>query len=161
MASVSYVLSLNSLCRAILRLLILRTTRRPLASPPIPEREFDPSALPETSSVSSSPTLAPSSAPGSPPRTPDHLRNNHIPLSHQPHQSLHPLLTPPPPMQAPTPVEDFLLPKALTTADVRSPLALIKPFMGLSDLSSEITYILRPLVYGRLLSWHRISATAN
>jgi peroxin-16 len=52
-------------------------------------------------------------------------------------------------MQAPTPVEEFLLPKALTTAAVRSPLALIKPFTGLFDLTSEVIYILRPLIYGR------------
>jgi peroxin-16 len=130
--------------RAVLRLFLLRVTRRPLVTPLVPEREFDPAAMPTSPSASSSPTLAPSSAPPSPPRTPDHLKNNHIPLS----DSVHPLLAPPPPMQAPTPVESFLLSKALTPSAVRSPLALIRPFTGIMDLSSEIIYILRPLVYG-------------
>jgi peroxin-16 len=111
-------------------------------APPIPEREFDPSALPEPASASTSPTLAPSSAPPSRPPTPDHLRNNHVPLA------VHPLLAPPPPLQAPTPIEDFLLPKALTPAGVRSPLALVRPLRRPLHVASELLYILRPLVYG-------------
>jgi hypothetical protein len=71
-----------------------------------------------------------------------HLQNNHVPLA------LHPLLAPPPPLRAPAPVEEFLLPKALTPAGVRSPLALVRPMTGARDLAAEALHILRPLVYG-------------
>ena len=124
-----------------MRLLILRITRRPLVLPPLPEREFDPSVAPP-GSLASSPTLAPSSAPSSPPSTPEHLKNNHVPLP------LHPLLAPPPPTKSPTPVEDYLLPKALTTSSVKVPLALVKPLTSAKDWLAEIVYILRPLIYG-------------
>ncbi|KAI0801195.1 peroxisome membrane protein, partial [Fomes fomentarius] len=76
--------------KALLRLVLLRITRRPLVSSPIPEREFDPENVPSGSDTSS-PTLAASSPPSSIPSTPEHLKNNHIALP------LHPLLTPPPP----------------------------------------------------------------
>ncbi|VDC01824.1 unnamed protein product [Peniophora sp. CBMAI 1063] len=122
--------------KAILRFVLLRITKRPLVSPPIPEREIDPTALP-SSSTTSSPTLAPSSPSQSPPGTPDHLRNNHVPLLP------HPLLTSPPPTKHTTPVEDFLLSKALTTS---------------SDWIAESLYILRPLVYVVMLSKDRKSS---
>lgn len=71
--------------------MLLRTTRRPLLSPLVPERDFDPSMLPDNLSEASSPTLAPSSPPQSVSSTPDHLRNNRIPLPP------HPLIVQPPP----------------------------------------------------------------
>jgi len=136
--------------KAILRLVLLRITKRPLLSPPIPEREIDPSALlPE--SDTSSPTLAPSSPPSSLPSTPEHLRNNHVPLP------LHPLLTPPPPTQSPVPVEDFLLPKALNTSSVKAPTSLVQPLTSPKDWLGEFVYILRPLVYAFMLSRDRKS----
>ncbi|OCH96144.1 peroxisome membrane protein [Obba rivulosa] len=134
--------------KAGLRLLLLRITRRPLLSPPIPEREFDPASLPPASDTSS-PTLAPSSLPPSLPSTPEHLRNNHVPLP------MHPLLTPPPPMQSHVPVEDYLLTKALTTSDVKSPTSLVKPLATPKDWIAEVIYILRPLVYAALLASKR------
>ena len=127
--------------RALLRIVLLRITRRPLVSPPIPEREFDPENLPAGSDTSS-PTLAPSSPPSSLPSTPDHLKNNHIPLPP------HPLLTPPPPAHSPIPVEEFLLPKALTTASVKAPTSLVKPLASPKEWLSEVIYHIRPLVYG-------------
>lgn len=127
--------------RAILRFVLLRITRRPLVSPPIPEREVDPTGLPP-SSTTSSPTLAPSSPSNSPPSTPDHLRNNHIPLL--PHS----LLTSPPQTKQTTPVEDYLLSKALTTSSVKAPSNLVKPLTSPKDWIAESLYILRPLVYG-------------
>ncbi|KAI0788465.1 peroxisome membrane protein [Abortiporus biennis] len=135
--------------KAVLRLILLKITRRPLVTPPIPEREFDPSVLPALSEPSSSPTLAPSSPPSSIPSTPEHLRNNHVPLPP------HPLLTPPPPTQSALPVEDFLLPKALTTNSVRSPIALIKRLASPREWAGEIIYILRPLVYASMLAYDR------
>ncbi|CAA7265837.1 unnamed protein product [Cyclocybe aegerita] len=127
--------------KASLRMLILRITRRPLMSPPIPERDFDPTTLPHTSHTSS-PTLAPSSPSNSPPMTPDHLRNNHIPLSQ------HPLLSA---ARSDTSAEDYLLPKALTPSSVRPSLSLIRRLSGPRDWLAETIYILRPLVYATLV----------
>ncbi|KAH9950387.1 peroxisomal membrane protein PEX16 [Amylocystis lapponica] len=131
--------------KAVLRMVLLRITRRPLLSSPVPEREFDPSSLPPESDTSS-PTLAPSSPPSSLPPTPEHLRNNHVALP------VHPLLTPPPPTQSPIPVEEYLLPKALTTSSVKSPTSLLKPLSSPKDWLAEVIYILRPLVYVVMLS---------
>ncbi|THH19751.1 hypothetical protein EW146_g1499 [Bondarzewia mesenterica] len=134
--------------RAILRLTILRVTRRPTLSPPIPERDIDPANLPPVASNASSPTLAPSSPSSSSPTTPEHLRNNHIPLPP------HPLLaSPAPPTTRQTSgAEDYLLSKALTTSSVKTPTALIKPLVSPKDWLAEGIYILRPLIYVMLLS---------
>ncbi|KII93730.1 hypothetical protein PLICRDRAFT_152744 [Plicaturopsis crispa FD-325 SS-3] len=136
--------------KAFLRFFMLRITRRPLLSPPIPERDFDPAAIPSHSNASS-PTLAPSSPASSPPVTPDHLKNNRTPLPP------HPLLTPPPPTRSDTSVEDYLLPKALTTASVRPSLSLVRALSSPQDWLSEGIYILRPLVYAVLLTSDRQS----
>lgn len=130
--------------RAGLRLLLLKVTHRPLLSPPLPERDFDPTMLPP-SSAESSPTLAPSSPAASLPATPDHLKNNYLSLPP------HPLLTtPPPPMRSETAVEDFLLPKALTTSSVKPSLSLLKTLSAPQEWLAEVVHILRPLVYGAL-----------
>ncbi|KIJ21790.1 hypothetical protein PAXINDRAFT_165179 [Paxillus involutus ATCC 200175] len=132
--------------KVILRFVLLRITRRPLLSPPIPERDIDPASLPP-SSIHSSPTLAPTIPSSSPPSTPDHLKNNRVPL--------HPssvMLTPPPPGRSDTSVEDYLLPKALTTSSVRPSLQLVKPLMSVQDWVAEAVYILRPLIYVAMLS---------
>ena len=133
----------NPSIRALLRLALLRITRRPLLSPPIPEREFDPENLPADSDASTSPTLAATSPPSSLPSTPEHLKNNHVALPP------HPLLTPPPPTHSPIPVEEYLLPKALTTASVKAPTSLVKPLSNPKEWLSEVIYILRPLIYGK------------
>jgi peroxin-16 len=127
--------------RAMLRFILLRITRRPLLSPPIPEREFDPTTL-TPSSHESSPTLAPSSPSSSPPATPDHLRNNHSTLP--PHS----LLMGSPQMHVDTSVQDYLLSKAMTTSSVKLPVSLIQTLSSPQDWLGEIIYILRPLVYG-------------
>ena len=59
------------------------------------------------------------------------------------------MLTPPPPGRADTSVEDYLLPKALTTDSVRPSLQLVKPLVSIRDWTAEVIYILRPLIYGR------------
>lgn len=144
--NVSYLPHLQSNCslRAALRLILLRITRKPLLSPPIPEREFDPTTLDlPAPSNTSSPTLAPSSPGASPPSTPDHLKNNHEPLPH-------PLISPPP-TRSPTSVEDYLLPKALTTDSVRPSVTLVKTLSTPQEWIAEVIYIIRPLVYGTWL----------
>ena len=137
------------LIRALLRLVLLRLTRRPLLSPPIPERDLDLTSMPPPS-VASSPTLAPSSPASSPPATPEHLKNNHVPLP------VHPLLTSSSPAQSDTSVEDYLLPKALTLSSVKPSIFLVRPLTGPQDWLSELLSILRPLVYGSSLFGVRI-----
>ena len=133
----SSCLSIYMSTRAALRLLLLKITRRPLLSPPLPERDFDPTMLP-SSSIESSPTLAPSSPSVSLPTTPDHLRNNYSPL----------LTSSFSPMHSDTAVEDFLLPKALTTTSVKPSLSLLKTLSAPQEWLAEIVHILRPLIYG-------------
>ncbi|KAH7916405.1 peroxisomal membrane protein PEX16 [Hygrophoropsis aurantiaca] len=132
--------------KLLLRFTLLKITRRPLISPPIPERDIDPASLPPPSNVSS-PTLASTTPYTSPPATPDHLKNNHIPL--QPNSLL---LTPPPPARSDASIEEYLLPKALTTTSVKPSLCLVKPLSSAQDLLAESVYILRPFVYAILLS---------
>lgn len=135
--------------KVILRLVMLKVTRRPIVSPAIPERDFDPASLPP-SSIHSSPTLVPTTPPTSPPATPDHLKNNHVPL--QP-SSL--MMTPPPPGRSDSSIEDYLLPKALTTSAVRPSLQLVAPLASIQDWLAEVIYIIRPLIYVSMLSAHR------
>ncbi|KAK7468856.1 hypothetical protein VKT23_003357 [Stygiomarasmius scandens] len=135
--------------KALLRLLLLKITRRPLLSTPIPERDFDPTTIP--SSNQTSPTLAPTSPRSSPRSTPDHLKNNHIPLDP------HPLLATPPDESAESVLQDYLLPKALDTSAVKPSISLVRPFSSPQDWLSEILYILRPLVYATMLYRNRRS----
>ncbi|KAJ2913393.1 hypothetical protein MD484_g7007, partial [Candolleomyces efflorescens] len=130
--------------KAALRILLLKTTKRPLASPTIPERDFDPTTLPPPSSATSSPTLAPTSNVPSRLGTPDHLRNNHIPF--EPHPLLLPSSSHPE-----TSAEEYLAAKALTTASVKPSFSLLRKLSGPRDYLAEIIYILRPLVYVCLL----------
>lgn len=127
--------------RVVLKFTLLRITRRPLMSPPIPERDIDPESLPPPS-TRSSPTLVPSSLGSSPPDTPEHLRNNHEPLPP------HPLLTAPSPTNKTSVVEDFLLSKVLTTSSVKNPTSLVKPLLSPQEWIAESVYILRPFIYG-------------
>ncbi|KAJ7092689.1 peroxisomal membrane protein PEX16 [Mycena epipterygia] len=135
---------LLEIIKAVLRIILLRITRRPLLSPPIPERDFDPTTLP-ASSDEPSPTIAPSSLSSSPPATPTHLQNNRVPLPP------HPLLTSPPPNPTDSSAEDYLLPKALTASSVKPSHSLLKTLSSPRDWLAEMLYILRPLVYVSLL----------
>jgi peroxin-16 len=136
--------------RAVLRLVLVRITHRPLLTPPIPERDFDPSTFPSPSNASS-PTLVPTSPSHSLPTTPEHLKNNHVPLEP------HPLLLPSPSNRSDISVEDYLQPKALTTSSVKVSTSLIKALSSPQDWLSEIIYIIRPLVYGEKLFNHTLS----
>ncbi|KAL4261522.1 Peroxisomal membrane protein PEX16 [Pleurotus pulmonarius] len=126
---------LLEIIKAALRFILMRVSGKPLVSPPIPERDIDPTSLPSPSSNASSPTLAPSSLGPSPLTTPEHLKNNYIPLPP------HPLLTAPPP------------PTRLDTPS----LSLIRSLSSPKDWLSESIYVLRPLIYATLLSFDRRS----
>jgi len=52
-------------------------------------------------------------------------------------------------------VEDFLLPKALTTSSVKPALSLLKSLSTPQDWLAEVIYIIRPLVYASLLAYDR------
>ncbi|KAI6162158.1 peroxisomal membrane protein PEX16 [Pisolithus thermaeus] len=135
--------------KVILRLVMLRVTRRPLVSP----------AIQSATSI-----LLPFRRPQSTlllllfrplrlhlhPATPDHLKNNHVPL--QP-SSL--MMTPPLPGRSDSSIEDYLLPKALTTSAVRPSLQLVAPLTSIQDWLAEVIYIIRPLIYVSMLSTHR------
>ena len=135
-------------CRAILRLMLLRTTRRPSLCPPLPERDIDAASLdsqptPQTSSPRSD----------SPIRTPDHLKNNHISVN-----QTSSLLNKPDALSCETPIEEFLLPKALSTDAVKNPLTLVRELSSTTDWIAEVIFILRPLIYGKnvcipVLTW--------
>jgi peroxin-16 len=127
--------------RVVLKFTLLRITRRPLMSSPIPERDIDPESLPPPSNQSS-PTLVPSSLGSSPPGTPEHLRNNHEPLPP------HPLLTSASPINKTSVVEDFLLSKVLVTSSVKNPTSLVKPLLAPHEWIAESVSILRPFIYG-------------
>ena len=140
--------------RVVLKFTLLRITRRPLISPPIPERDIDPESL-APPSTHSSPTLVPSSLGSSPPSTPEHLRNNHEPLP------AHSLLTAPPPTNKTSVVEDFLLSKALTTSSVKNPTSLVKPLLSPQEWIAESIYIFRPLIYGQIACPHPFRLATN
>jgi len=132
--------------KAILRMLLLRITHRPLVIPPIPERDIDPSQLHPSNDKASSTTTPLDSEHGSS-STPNHLQNNHVPLSS------HPILSP----ESSVTAEEFLLPKALTTDSVRPAISLIRRLSGPRDWLAETIYVLRPLVYASLLVVNRKS----
>lgn len=134
-------------CRAILRIALLKLTRRPLISPPLPERDFDPANLPsldfemfESRSLpkQSSPSPSPSPSP-----TPDHLKNNHVSVDIP-----NPLLTEKPTDGTASPVERYLLPKALFPSSLKQPTFLVDSLSSPRDWLAELIHILRPLIYG-------------
>lgn len=137
-------LSLTTVCRATLRFLLLKVARRPLLLPPIPERDIDPATLPPTTAETEASKQGQNDPAGS---MPFHLRNNHISFD-EPSPLL---LIPPPPKTSSSPIDDYLLPKALSPASVQPSVYLIKPLASLNEWLAEGLYILRPLIYGTYL----------
>ena len=130
--------------RAVLRLVIIQTTGRPILFPTLPERELDPTSIGESlSSSKASPKVVLDRPP-----TPDHIKNNRAKFSP----------APPKPSQVPSHtktkdvhqgVDGFLFSKALTPASVSSPTSFIHPLFSVRDWCSELVFILRPLIYGK------------
>jgi peroxin-16 len=117
--------------KAICRLLLLRLTNsRPLLSPPLPEREVDPSSIEENTSSSESSESPPSENSSSDdagwtmPRT--GLAMPTLPDSSD--------------------ITNYLLSKVLTADDIKPPKALLHRVTGKGELA-ECMYILRPVVY--------------
>ncbi|KZO96317.1 peroxisome membrane protein [Calocera viscosa TUFC12733] len=120
--------------KAILRLILLRVTSRPLVSPPLPERDIQmPEDIYDTKPVLPSPV---------PLETPAHLQNNRVPSK-----------LPVNPAQA-ADINGYLLPKALKVTSVREARALVPKVSGTAALS-EIVSILRPLIYVLSLTYSK------
>jgi len=137
------------LLKASLRLFLLKITRRPLLSPPIPEREIDPATLADLSPPPTSPD--PSLQKESLSSIPAHLQNNKVYLpSPASSREPSPLLKASPRSQQT--IEEYLLPKALSTLDVKPPLSLAKQLLNAREWASEILYLIRPLIYVIALS---------
>ncbi|KAF2157334.1 peroxisome membrane protein [Myriangium duriaei CBS 260.36] len=118
--------SLKALCR----LLLLRLTNsRPLLSPPLPEREIDPSTL-EDGASNNPPDIA------SPPSERSEETQWTMPRTGL---SL-------PTLPSSGDISSYLLSKVLTADDVKPPKALLHRVSGLGEFA-EVLYILRPVVY--------------
>nr|GAT44156.1 predicted protein [Mycena chlorophos] len=131
------VVVLLEMIKAVLRTLLLRITRRPLLSPPIPEREFDPDSVPPSLDASAtSPSYSPSG-------TPSHLQNNRVPLPP------HPLLTSPPPTESPS----HTLMKTLASPRdwLAEILYILRPLVYVSLLVSDNKKSSRPLAAALVL----------
>ncbi|KAL1648013.1 hypothetical protein SLS58_002338 [Diplodia intermedia] len=117
--------------KAFCRLLLLRLTNsRPLLSPPLPQREFDPSSLEEKEDGSSfdgtetPKTERSDDASWTMPRTGLSLPS--LPDSHD--------------------ISSYLLSKVLTADDIKPPKALLHRVTGVGELA-EMLYIVRPVIY--------------
>ncbi|KZW02578.1 peroxisome membrane protein [Exidia glandulosa HHB12029] len=126
--------------KAILRLILLKVTRRPLLLPPIPERELDPSALPPSPAEEALQPHASSD------ETPAHLLNNHVAFDEP-----NPMLTAAHSKKSAA-VDDYLLPRALSPASVKPPVHLMRQLSSPKEWLAEYVHILRPLVYAVLLA---------
>src|SRR5258707_4552624 len=128
--------------RALLRLVILQTTRRPILFPTLPERELDPSSIGEVlSSSKAGPKVLLDR-----PTTPDHIKNNREIFSPAPPSKLSQVLSHTKTKGAQG-VDEFLFSKALTPASVSPPASSIHPLSSVRDWCSELIFILRPLIY--------------
>lgn len=111
--------------KAICRLLLLRLTNsRPLLSPPLPQRDVDPSTLEESSGPESPPSEMSAETAWTMPRT--GLSLPQLPDSHD--------------------ISTYLLSKVLTADDVKPPKQLLHRVTGMGELA-EVMYILRPVAY--------------
>ncbi|KAJ9666087.1 hypothetical protein H2201_003765 [Coniosporium apollinis] len=115
--------------KALCRLLLLRLTNsRPLLSPPLPEREVDPSTLEEKAvaedHIASPPSERSDDAAWTMPRTGLSMPN--LPESSD--------------------ISSYLLSKVLTADDIKPPKALLHRVSGRGELA-ECLYILRPVIY--------------
>ncbi|KZT57132.1 peroxisome membrane protein [Calocera cornea HHB12733] len=119
--------------KAVLRLVLLRVTSRPIISPLLPERDIQ---MPDDI-YNAKPELP------APIETPAHLQNNRVAANKLP-------VTP---AQA-ADINGYLLPKALKVTAVREARALVPKVSGTAALS-EIVSILRPLIYVLSLTYSK------
>ncbi|KAF2755525.1 peroxisomal membrane protein pex16 [Pseudovirgaria hyperparasitica] len=119
--------------KAVCRLLLLRLTNsRPLLSPPLPEREVDPSSLEEATPAED--------LIGTPPSEPSSERSDDASWT-MPRTGLSM-----PSLPDSTDISNYLLSKVLTADDIKPPKALLHRVSGKGELA-EVLYILRPVIY--------------
>lgn len=124
------VVVLLEVIKAVCRLLLLRLTNsRPLLSPPLPQREIDPSSLEDSSAAADGMDTPPSERSveaenWSMPRT--GLSMPSLPDSSD--------------------ISSYLMSKVLTADDIKPPKALLHRVSGKGELA-EALYILRPVAY--------------
>ncbi|KAH7392912.1 peroxisomal membrane protein pex16 [Pyrenochaeta sp. MPI-SDFR-AT-0127] len=124
------VVVLLEVVKAVCRLLLLRLTNsRPLLSPPLPQREIDPSSLEDSSA----------SADGM--DTPPSERSVEAENWTMPRTGLSM-----PSLPDSSDISSYLLSKVLTADDIKPPKALLHRVSGKGELA-EALYILRPVVY--------------
>ncbi|KAF2097400.1 peroxisomal membrane protein pex16 [Rhizodiscina lignyota] len=130
------VVVLLEVIKSICRLLLLRLTNsRPLLSPPLPQREVDPSTLEESSNSSSV------SLDGEPViETPPSERSDDA------HWTMPRTGLSMPSLPDSSDISSYLLSKVLTADDIKPPKALLHRVTGKGELA-EIMYILRPVIY--------------
>jgi peroxin-16 len=124
------VIVLLEVVKAVCRLLLLRLTNsRPLLTPPLPQREIDPSSLEDTSA----------SADGM--DTPPNERSVEAENWTMPRTGLSM-----PSLPDSSDISNYLLSKVLTADDIKPPKALLHRVNGKGELA-EALYILRPVIY--------------
>ncbi|KAJ4990655.1 peroxisomal membrane protein [Stagonosporopsis vannaccii] len=124
------VVVLLEIIKAVCRLLLLRLTNsRPLPSPPLPQREIDPSSLEDSSA----------SADGM--DTPPSERSVEAENWTMPRTGLSM-----PSLPDTSDISSYLLSKVLTADDIKPPKALLHRVSGKGELA-EALYILRPVAY--------------
>jgi peroxin-16 len=122
--------------KAACRLLLLRLTNsRPLLSPPLPEREVDPSALEEEAAAPEGQPAEEGAAEGFSGSSSDDAKwtmpRTGLTLPSLPDSS---------------DISSYLLSKVMKADDIKPPKALLHRVSGKGELA-EILYILRPLIY--------------
>ncbi|KAF2203297.1 peroxisomal membrane protein pex16 [Delitschia confertaspora ATCC 74209] len=128
------VIVMLEVVKAFCRLLLMRLTNsRPLLSPPLPQREVDPSTL-EDSSTSSNGMDTP------PTEEAAEAENWTMPRTGLSMPSL----------PDSSDISSYLLSKVLTADDIKPPKALLHRVSGKGEIA-EILYILRPVVYALAL----------
>ncbi|KAF2633237.1 peroxisomal membrane protein pex16 [Macroventuria anomochaeta] len=132
------VVVLLEVIKAVCRLLLLRLTNsRPLLSPPLPQREIDPSSLEDSSA----------SADGM--DTPPSERSVEAENWTMPRTGLSM-----PSLPDSSDISSYLLSKVLTADDIKPPKALLHRVSGKGELA-EALYILRPVAYALAMQHFR------
>ncbi|KAF2443501.1 peroxisomal membrane protein pex16 [Karstenula rhodostoma CBS 690.94] len=124
------VVVLLEVVKAVCRLLLLRLTNsRPLVSPPLPQREVDPSTLEDSST-------SPNGMDTPPTEQETEAENWTMPRTGLSMPSL----------PDASDISSYLLSKVLTADDIKPPKALLHRVSGKGEVA-EVLYILRPVVY--------------
>ncbi|CAN6621976.1 hypothetical protein TRVA0_008S03048 [Trichomonascus vanleenenianus] len=118
--------------KAVLRLALMAYSRRPVLSPPMPEREVDPAKFNESQEEDPFAALQPVK------KTEWVLPRRGQKISY---------------VDRGGSVEEFLMERVLTPEDVKSPQDLVHTLDNVRVLLAEVAYILRPLLYAAMMYW--------